>query len=189
MRFPTKLMNVTASVSLKMVNSIGIYLSILFRTASTSLISIDELVHMKLKMSSTRESWVANSVNDDKSSICNIFKAPSGSLTIVKRVCKMSFVVSGGLRHNQISEHNSRSRNVCLSMRALIKGSVRSMSLVSFLQSSGNKIENVWRTATERAIMSFDSSLVTLSLRRARNKRSKNLGDMDSHKTRRRSGS
>jgi hypothetical protein len=102
MRFPTKLMNVTASVSLKMVNIIGIYLSILFRTASTSLISIDELVHMKLKMSSTRESWVANSVNDDKSSICNIFKAPSGWLTIVKRVCKMSFVVSGGLRHNQI---------------------------------------------------------------------------------------
>jgi len=103
----------------------------LFLTASTSAGIVDALVQLKLKMSSTRGSWLEISIKGDRSCTARISKAPSGWLTIVKIVCKMSLVVSGGLILVSRAFEKLGSRLTSELMLLLKELSVRSVSFLS----------------------------------------------------------
>lgn len=60
-------MNVTASVPLNTTTSDGIILSILSRTTCVSVAMVDAFNHVKLIISSTRGSWLAISINGERS--------------------------------------------------------------------------------------------------------------------------
>ncbi len=96
-RLPTNSINVTASVPLKVSINLGRILFMLSRTTSCRSGSTERLIQAKPTTSNTMEYSEAISISGDTSLRFKISKAPSGSLEIVNRVCKMSLVVSDGL--------------------------------------------------------------------------------------------